>query len=54
MTVKDDGVGFDQSNSTMGNGLNNMHLRAVRNQGTLEIRSEPGKGTTVSLKLPIH
>lgn len=54
MTITDDGVGFDQNNPGTGNGLTNMYQRAVRNQGTLDIRSERGKGTTVCLKLPIH
>ncbi len=50
MNIADDGIGFDASKSTDGNGLQNMHYRAHQIHGKLIIESIPGKGTTVELK----
>ena len=50
--IGDDGNGFDPSNSQSireGNGLGNMRLRAEAVGGNLEMKSAPGKGTTVRL-----
>jgi signal transduction histidine kinase len=52
LTVKDDGTGFVESEIKAGNGLYNMRKRAEELGGKLEIASEPGKGTRVTLKLP--
>lgn len=50
--VKDDGVGFDKSQITPGNGLYNMEKRAEELGGTLEIQSQAGDGTLVLLVWP--
>lgn len=56
MSVKDDGVGFEVSNSVTqnlgGNGLKNMRSRAAAMGGTLEVAAAPGAGTEVRLMLP--
>lgn len=60
MLVKDDGKGFDVSTisqkasaSLSGNGLYNMQMRAKEMKGECVIESEPGKGTTLTLRLPV-
>ncbi len=58
--VKDDGVGFDiqsvnSSYSTRGSlGMVNMRERAERVDGSLRVESAPGKGTTVTLVVPLE
>ncbi len=54
MILEDDGLGFDPSMSERGNGLSNMKERANILGGTFTIESEPGKGTTLRVKIPIE
>ena len=49
LRVGDDGVGFDTGREYSGNGLKNLRRRAADIGGKLEIISEIGKGTTVTL-----
>jgi signal transduction histidine kinase len=49
MTLKDDGIGFEESLQSSGNGLNNMRGRAKAIDGVLSILSEKGKGTTIQV-----
>ncbi|MBA2486389.1 MAG: sensor histidine kinase [Nitrospira sp.] len=54
--VRDDGRGFDQRAITRaegGLGLLNMRERLLAVQGTCEVESVPGTGTTVSLYVPL-
>ena len=57
--VKDDGIGFDvqsvnSSYSTRGSlGMVNMRERAERVDGSLRVESRPGKGTSVTLVVPL-
>jgi signal transduction histidine kinase len=51
--VTDDGRGFDRRRTPMGSGLQNMADRLAAAGGTLEIRSQPGEGTTVTGRLPV-
>jgi signal transduction histidine kinase len=53
MAVVDDGVGFDASPESEGQGLTSMQRRAERLSGTLEITSGHGLGTTVRLDMPL-
>jgi len=53
MTVTDNGKGFDIKQLERVNGLDNMRKRANDLQGKVEIFSEPGKGTTITLQCPI-
>jgi signal transduction histidine kinase len=50
--VRDDGRGFDPSAATDGFGLISMRERAELAGGTLELRSAPGGGTTISAVIP--
>jgi PAS domain S-box-containing protein len=58
-SVKDDGIGFDASEATIGNpeekglGLEIMKGRARMIGGVLDIRSQEGKGTQITLSIPI-
>jgi signal transduction histidine kinase len=51
-TVADDGAGFDPAATPKGSGLTNMADRLAALGGELEIRSAPGKGTTVRGRVP--
>jgi two-component system sensor histidine kinase DevS len=55
LEISDDGVGFDLSKMrlALGHGLANMHTRAHKMGGDLEIVSEPGKGTSVLAWIPL-
>ncbi len=54
LEVSDDGQGFDLSKMsvTLGHGLSNMHVRARKVGGDLEIVSAPGEGTSVLAWVP--
>jgi signal transduction histidine kinase len=52
-TVSDDGAGYDQSVTPMGSGQRNMADRLAALDGRLEVRSAPGKGTTITAHLPL-
>ncbi|HEY7821987.1 MAG TPA: GAF domain-containing sensor histidine kinase, partial [Acidimicrobiia bacterium] len=52
--ITDDGVGFDPAEVEAGMGLANMRARALGLDGTLELRSGPGEGTTVIARIPIR
>ncbi|TDB98727.1 sensor histidine kinase [Actinomadura sp. 7K534] len=51
LDIRDDGRGFTRPSS--GFGLTAMRERAERVAGTLEIESEPGRGTAVSARVPL-
>jgi signal transduction histidine kinase len=53
--VEDDGVGFDQHGGVVqGLGLLGMAERVRELCGSLSILSEPGKGTRISVRLPLN
>ena len=54
LEVADNGRGFDlrKMSVTLGHGLSNMHVRAHKVGGNVEIASEPGEGTTVMAWVP--
>ena len=56
LSVRDNGKGFDSKDDPLqsGLGLSSMRERAEIAGGSLEIRSQDGKGTTVSAILPIQ
>lgn len=54
LRVADDGDGFDAARGHSGQGLANMQARAVQLGGQLEIKSQPGHGTEVTLEMAIH
>ena len=56
LEIADDGVGFELPAATIdhhGQGLANMRLRAEQMGGRLETWSRPGRGTRVSLTMPL-
>ncbi|MXV17039.1 sensor histidine kinase [Hufsiella ginkgonis] len=53
ITISDDGKGFCPDAPVKGRGLNNMRMRANRINGTLEVCSSPGKGTSYELFIPL-
>ena len=56
VAVQDDGPGFDPdalaASTRRGLGLLGMRERARMHRGTLEVRTAPGRGTTIVLELP--
>ena len=54
LTVADDGAGFDIASEDKGNGLASMRSRATRLGARFDIRSRPGRGTTLRLEVPHH
>jgi len=59
LSVNDDGVGFDVRSVLEGTaqgesfGLLGMEERVALAGGTVEIRSEPGKGTSISVRISL-
>jgi signal transduction histidine kinase len=53
-TIEDDGIGFDPDEASNSGrlGLAGMRERAALVDGTLDIESQPGQGTTVFLRVP--
>jgi signal transduction histidine kinase len=59
LAVEDDGCGFDlrsdaQRKADRHFGLELMRERAAMTGGSLDLRSSPGAGTTVQLRVPLH
>ena len=53
LVIADNGSGFDPAADTDGNGLLNMRARARKLGAKIEIDSRPGRGTRISLRLPL-
>lgn len=56
LIVEDNGRGINQEENCKGkgNGLYNMRERVNLLQGTMRLNSTPGKGTTISIDLPLN
>jgi two-component system, NarL family, sensor histidine kinase UhpB len=55
LRVSDDGVGMPASRADAGTvGIEGMRERALLGNGTLELKSAPGEGTEVTLRLPVE
>lgn len=54
LSVSDDGAGFDVSGRKKGIGLQNMLSRANECNGSLDIESKKGKGTTIKITVPLN
>jgi signal transduction histidine kinase len=52
-TVTDDGAGFDTASTRHGTGLQGMADRLAALGGALNVRSQPGRGTTLTGQLPV-
>jgi signal transduction histidine kinase len=53
MEITDDGCGFDPRAEHAGMGLVSMRERAEALKGEFVIESEPGRGTRISVTLPV-
>jgi signal transduction histidine kinase len=51
--IVDDGIGFDQRTVKHKNGLLSMKYRIEEMGGAFDLTSTPGKGTRITLKVPI-
>jgi signal transduction histidine kinase len=51
--VADDGRGFDRASVRAGVGLSAMRERAEGLGGEIEVRSRPGEGTSVTVRVPL-
>jgi len=53
LTVRDEGPGFELATTSEGTGLRSLRQRAASLDGTLDVASSPGMGTTVTLHVPL-
>jgi len=53
ITITDDGRGFELAKVRSGHGLKNLRERMQSLQGSCQIESSPGKGTTIKLSIPL-
>jgi two-component system sensor histidine kinase UhpB len=53
LTVQDDGRGFDPGNDTTASGIRGMRERALLVRGRLDVQSARGRGTVVTLRIPL-
>jgi signal transduction histidine kinase len=53
LVYQDNGRGFDQQHIRKGIGLDSIQSRIKFHKGTLKIESEPGKGSTTLISIPI-
>lgn len=53
MTIRDNGIGFDENLNRPGNGLNNMKKRAEEMRGKLLIESKRSEGTMIRLSVNV-
>lgn len=53
LEVKDNGIGFDTGKKRQGIGLSNIQSRVSMYEGRLEVHSEPGNGSKLSVIFPI-
>ncbi|MEO8067188.1 MAG: tetratricopeptide repeat protein [Flavobacteriales bacterium] len=51
--VEDDGRGFDPAGTVGGMGMANIRERAAAYKGSVNVDSRPGRGTTVSIDVPL-
>ena len=54
LTITDDGQGFDVKKARRGLGLTGMGQRAEEIGGKCELKSQPGKGTRVEVRVPLR
>jgi signal transduction histidine kinase len=55
-TFEDNGVGFDKTSSEItgrGMGLKSIYNRVVTMSGTFDLDSSPGRGTSITIEIPI-
>ncbi len=52
LTIKDDGIGFDLRQTRRGIGLSNIYERTRFYNGSVDIQAAPGKGCTITVRMP--
>lgn len=52
--ISDDGIGFDVNSLAMGNGLKNIQGRVRKCNGVFFVTSEPNKGTSLKIRIPVR
>ena len=53
LSIKDNGVGFDPKQTQRGIGLSNIYERTRFYDGSVDIRTAPGQGCTVTVCIPL-
>ena len=53
LKISDDGIGFNVHRAKKGIGLQNIKTRTIECEGTLDIKSKKGEGTTIMIVIPI-
>jgi PAS domain S-box-containing protein len=53
LSIRDNGIGFDQKQKKVGIGLTNIRNRVESYNGSMEINSEPGKGCRLTVIVPV-
>nr|WP_281324360.1 ATP-binding protein [Flavobacterium sp. IMCC34518] len=53
LKISDDGIGFNVLRAKKGIGLQNIKTRTIECNGTLDIKSKKGEGTTLTIVIPI-
>jgi signal transduction histidine kinase len=53
LTIKDDGIGFDATQTRRGIGLSNIYERSRFYNGTVDLHTSPGKGCTLIVNMPL-
>lgn len=53
LTITDNGQGFDTDKKSKGIGLQNITSRTHECNGNLSIKSSPGKGTSIEIRMPL-
>jgi two-component system sensor histidine kinase UhpB len=53
LTIRDNGVGFNPAKKTAGIGLRNIRNRVGFYNGDVTVSSEPGKGCTLGVTIPL-
>ncbi|HSD08925.1 tetratricopeptide repeat protein [Flavobacterium sp.] len=54
LKVSDDGIGYNINRAKKGIGLQNIKTRTTECEGTLEIKSNKGEGTSIIIVIPIN
>jgi signal transduction histidine kinase len=53
LAVRDTGTGFDPAAPHAGSGLTHIHDRVAELGGTVGIDSAPGRGTALTVRVPV-
>ncbi|MBV7334059.1 hypothetical protein KFU94_38660 [Chloroflexi bacterium TSY] len=54
LSVRDDGIGIEQSKNGKGFGLRGLEERSIQVGGSLHLESQPGQGVRLSFSVPIQ